>query len=543
MRPETVSALAEVIAGGAGDRKAVVVLATPSPVSNRTAEENLGLGVLASVLRADGHEVHVIDGWLLSLSPEELAVEILRAHPDIVGFSCYRSAIQPTVETLRSMRRLDDHRPLVVAGGYGPTFHAAEFLAGGFDCVIRGEGEHPLRVLTTSWCAGTVDYAAIPGASWIDTTGDVRHNATSQPRYPLDDLPLASRETMALAIQRKSPVHVQTARGCQGSCTFCSIAAFERQGGNARWRGRSIVGIVDELALLAQSGCRFVKIVDDSFLEPPRDATWCRHLADALDERGITMRIRASVRADRVSDDVLTHLARAGFYSFSCGVENFAESALRRMGKGATLQQNLTALDAFKRAGMVVQAGHILFDDRTTMDELRQNARLMKHYAWTVSKGIFSEMYAAPNTFFTRRLAREGRLLHEGLQLGNAQYQIEDNKARAVYLALREWQRAHSRIYDMAIDPLSAPKAIDRDAVDAFLALCLQIRMRDLRVLDVVLQAVDASTTPDAAHAAAAVVTSEMRLDGEWSLHVQRELDTLYRSIGLDYDADVNPFI
>ena len=48
--------------------KRTVVLATPAPVSHRTAEENLGLGYLASTLRQGGYEVMLIDGWLAGLS-------------------------------------------------------------------------------------------------------------------------------------------------------------------------------------------------------------------------------------------------------------------------------------------------------------------------------------------------------------------------------------------------------------------------------------------------------------------------------------------
>jgi len=39
-----------------------VVLATPAPVTHRTAEENLVLGHLAAMLRDAGHRVGVVDG-------------------------------------------------------------------------------------------------------------------------------------------------------------------------------------------------------------------------------------------------------------------------------------------------------------------------------------------------------------------------------------------------------------------------------------------------------------------------------------------------
>jgi hypothetical protein len=128
--------------------------------------------------------------------------------------------------------------------------------------------------------------------------------------------------------------------------------------------------------------------------------------------------------------------------------------------------ENLAALAAFHRAGIIVQAGHILFDHATTWDELEANWRQMRRHVWTVSKGVFTEMYAAAGTPFTRTLGRAG-LLAAGpaavgtVGLGNAAYTVADPAARAVYAGLKRWQRSHARVYDMTIDPLSAPKALE----------------------------------------------------------------------------------
>lgn len=53
-------------------REKKVILTTLSPNTHRTSEENLGLSYLAAVLRKNGYNVEIIDGWLEDLKDEEV---------------------------------------------------------------------------------------------------------------------------------------------------------------------------------------------------------------------------------------------------------------------------------------------------------------------------------------------------------------------------------------------------------------------------------------------------------------------------------------
>ena len=56
-------------------RKNKIILTTLSPDTHRTSEENLGLSYLTAVLRKNGYNVEIIDGWLGGLSDEEVLRE------------------------------------------------------------------------------------------------------------------------------------------------------------------------------------------------------------------------------------------------------------------------------------------------------------------------------------------------------------------------------------------------------------------------------------------------------------------------------------
>lgn len=165
----------------------------------------------------------------------------------------------------------------------------------------------------------------------------------------LDSFPFPSRDCMDVVLEKKSTVNMVTARGCSGNCEFCSVISFFRLSDGRIWRTRSIKNIVDEIEILYKQGITHIKIVDDSFIDGTRDEKWCEEFANEMEQRQIKVNLRGQIRADKVTDSILKNLKRAGFFSFACGIENGSQSALTRMNKKATLEDNKLALELFKK--------------------------------------------------------------------------------------------------------------------------------------------------------------------------------------------------
>jgi len=516
-----------------------VALLTPPTRSHRTAEETLALGYLGAQLRNSSYEVRIVDGWLEQLNAEEMVDKIaIGGAPAIVGFSCYRSNLEQAKEVLGIVRERFGNIPSL-CGGYGPTFHDEEFLTCGFTVAVRGEAENSIADLIDALLKDN-DLAVIPGITFRKN-GQIVRTERIEPITNLDLINMPARDTISSAINQHNFVHMSTSRGCTANCIFCSIIAFDRGGPRkVRWRQRSIKNIVAEVEALNKAhGVHHFKFVDDSFIEHPRDEHWAEELRDELLTRDLQIKFRTQVRADKLTPRLTRILKEAGWFSTSVGVENASSNALKRMGKSADQAQNLAALGMLEQNEIYVQMGMILFDPYTTMSELWENLTFLKTHPWPINKGVFTEMFAAEGTPFTR-LGQKRGFLSDATNTQNYAYSIQDEQSRRMYAILKTWHRSHSTIYDWVIDPLTAPKVLPEDDYREAHALCKELQTLDLRFFERALLHVSdvssASDDPD-------LVQESIYTSVPSYLAIENRIGILYARNGLKYEAEPNPFL
>ena len=291
--------------------------------------------------------------------------------------------------------------------------------------------------------------------------------------------------------------------------------------------------------MLYKNGVTHIKMVDDSFVDGTRDEKWCRDFADEIERRNIKVKLRGQIRADKVTDSVLKDLKRAGFFSFACGIENGSQSALSRMNKKATLKDNENALELFKKYGYIVQMGYILFDKETTFEELIENYEFMKKYDFAITKGIFSEMYSAEGTKLNDKLRKNNDLEESDFISNNNKYMINDLLVRKIYNSLKLWHKSHSEIYDMTIDPLTAPKSISEVSMNNFYQYAMQLKKKDLEIFRSILTILKKYPNADIYEYVNKEIDS---LSNEYQ-DIETKVRKLYKKNNLVYNADANPFI
>ena len=521
-------------------RKDKIILTTLSPDTHRTSEENLGLAYLTAVLRKNGYNVEIIDGWLGGLSDEEVLRKILTdKEVSVVGVSCYMSNNDKSIELARKIR---ETRPKIklMCGGFGPSFNPQKFVKDGiFDIAMIGEGEESI-IEVTDYFTGHSDKKIedIKGIVF-EKDGEIERTEKRNLISDLDVIPFPARDTMNMAKDRKSTVNILTARGCMGNCLFCSVNAFNKLSNGNKWRGRSVDSIVDELEQLQNMGVKYIKVIDDSFLEPERDEQWAKEFCEKVKARGIDVSLRGSLKADQVEEEKIKYLKEAGFHSFACGIENGSNTALKRMNKSATLEANKKALDILKKYGIYVQAGYILFDDNTTFQELQENYDFLREYDWIITKGIFSEMFAADGTLYTEKLKKEDKIVKNDVY-DNNKYEIVEPKVKLTYNALKRWHKSHMKLYDMIIDPISSPKAIDSIGEKSFYDLYYQLKLKDLDFMKEVLDNVEKGISEEELNQK---VIAQIASNSDFYSSVNKSGQALCEKYNLNYDGKENPFI
>lgn len=514
-------------------KRNLVYLVVLKPTSHRTSEESLGVAYLASVLEDAKFDVRIRDAWLdTSISTEDIFNEIIQ-NKDRVSFVGTSSYMLNNGVTCDLIKRLTAEGVSVVSGGYGPTFEGEMFLKSGSKIVMLGEGEASIVDVATHFSQGLPLINKIKGIQYLDEDNNMVTTEKSPAIHDLDSIPFPKRPYLDIVKNKHSTVNVLTSRGCKGACTFCSISAFLGKQKSPRWRARTIENIIPELLQLQEKGIKTIKFIDDSFIENERDGEWCKEFARQIKENGINMDFRASIRADKVSEDVMSNLREAGFFSFSCGIENGSPSALKRMAKLASIEDNERALQIFKDNGIYVQAGFILFDNKTTMNELKENYHFMNKHKWLVSKGIFSEMFAAVGTQFTKSAGLE----NDNKFASNNIYQIEDDDARQVYTYMKRWQAHHSKVYDMVIDPISAPKAIPVPDMKKYYDLMIQMKTIDLDFMKELLECVEHNQNPEELYTLYEQKYTKLMQD------IMQKVGEYYMLDGLEYNAGTNGFL
>lgn len=517
-----------------------IVLTTLSPDTHRTSEENLGLAYLTAVLRKNGYNVEIIDGWLGGLSDEEVLKKILASKQlSIVGVSCYMSNNDKSIELAKKIRKARPEIKLM-CGGFGPSFNPQKFVKDGvFDIAMIGEGEESIVEVSDYFTRNSDrNIEDIKGIAF-EKDGEIIKTEKRDLISDLDTIPFPARDTMKMAKDRKSTVNILTARGCMGNCLFCSVNAFNKLSNGSKWRGRSIDSIVDELEQLQNMGVKYIKVIDDSFLEQERDGQWAKEFSEKLKTRGIEVSLRGSLKADQVEDEKIKYLKEAGFHSFACGIENGSDTALKRMNKSANLAANKKALDILKKYGIYVQAGYILFDDNTTFEELKENYDFLREYDWIITKGIFSEMFAADGTLYTEKLKKEDKIVKNDVY-DNNKYEIVDPKVKLTYNALKKWHKSHMKLYDMIIDPISSPKAIDSAGEKSFYDLYYQLKLKDLDFMKMVLDNVEKGITEEELNDK---VMAQIGSNSDFYSSINRSGQALCEKYDLNYDGKENPFI
>ncbi len=312
-----------------------------------------GLGSLSAVLKAAGHETGLI--YLQrAFSGDEFLARTEALKPDLVAFSTTTHQY-PYIERYAS--HLKEARPglLLVCGGTHPTLVPDKVISSpSFDIVCVGEGEYPLRDLTSRLESGE-EYWDVRNL-WIRRDGEIIRNGMRPLICNLDELPYVDRQLFdydEMLAANDGWVDMLTGRGCPYDCSYCCNPAFKRRykalGRYVRFR--SVGHVIGELrALRDRYPIKTLNFQDDTFtLDRQWTLEFCRAYGAEFDYP-----FWINTRVERISDEtVVRALAEAGCAGIRVGVENGDEELRANVLKRRMSNEEIiAAFELVRRYGL-----------------------------------------------------------------------------------------------------------------------------------------------------------------------------------------------
>ncbi|MCU0493547.1 MAG: magnesium-protoporphyrin IX monomethyl ester anaerobic oxidative cyclase [Chloroflexaceae bacterium] len=347
----------------------IVLLNPPhTAIGSRIPGEHLpplGLLSVGGPLVDDGHEVHLIDADLRSLSIADIVAAVFTYTPDLlmIGHSG-SSSVHSTVLTICKQLKQWGQNITIIYGGVYPTYHWDEILSASrdIDIIVRGEGERTTLLLVRAIQAGT-PLAEVAGIAFREDE-QIKETPAAEVIPDLDQFrvgwELISHKDYSYWGGKRAVV-VQFSRGCPFQCSYCGQRGFW-----TKWRHREPQRFAKELArLYREEGVELINFADE--LPTGSRKAWQAFL-EALIAEEVPLILVGSTRAgDIVRDKDILHLyKKAGVIRFLLGIEAYSDEAIANIKKGGSVAEDREAIALLRQHGIISMATYVLgfFEER-----------------------------------------------------------------------------------------------------------------------------------------------------------------------------------
>lgn len=385
-----------------------VLLVQPNYQNKKDAEAYgkippLGLAYIAAVLEKEGIEVEILDANVLNISPQQVADHARDKRFDMVGLSI----LTPVHNYCIQVAALLPDGIFKVAGGPHASGLPDEFLRNGFDVVVRGEGEYSMLEL-----ARGRDVKEIKGISYA-INGKIIHNGARPPLDP-NDLPLPARHLLPSNGVNKpyfsegtryfpwSPIF--STRGCPYNCNYCNKLTFGRC-----FTPRTPENVMTEIIeLVSKYRIKQLDFHDDCF---NFDMVRAEKILDLIIAEKLNLYIRFSngLRADKINEDLLAKMKKAGCGYIAYGIESGSQKILDQVPKAIKLETIRQAVSLTKKHG-ITTVGFFMFgllgDSEETMQQTIDFSKELD-----LDAALFSITVPYPGTKMWQMIEQKGRIL------------------------------------------------------------------------------------------------------------------------------------
>jgi radical SAM superfamily enzyme YgiQ (UPF0313 family) len=377
------------------------------------ASVQFGISYISSMLKARGHQTQLL---VLGCNQWKSSIKLLRTSmekfsPRLICFTAVYSQYAFIKKIAILIKKQWPDKYLIIGGAHA-TLRPDDVIAGPFDSVCIGEGEHP----TVELCGQLESQTEPHGIAnlWIKSLkGDIERNKPRDFLQNLDLLPFPDREMWKpwMKEQIGGEMAVLLGRGCPYDCTYCSNHALRNVAQGKYVRIRSPENILHEVAFLHKNFPHRSMYFEVETIT--LNKTWMVELCSQLTTFNSTISHPISygcnihISPQSMDENLFIALEKANFYKVNIGLESGSERIRRGVLKRKYSNDNFLEVVSLARKhglkimvfNMIGLPGESLNDHKETV-LLNRRCQPDGHYT-----GIF---YPYPGTELYNTCIQQG---------------------------------------------------------------------------------------------------------------------------------------
>ncbi len=310
----------------------------------------LDLMMISGYLRKEGFDNTLIDFNASRRSIDDVKKDIKEKKPDVVFFSTSTCTIYKDLLVAKVAKEINPEILTVSIGTHVMALPDDTFRESAYLDVIIYSSEWEQVSLNIVKNISNLENAK--GIFFRKSRGEIIKTGSQPSLQNLDDLGFPSHDKLEKELygdptsKRFPKTMVMGQKACINNCSFCCQPAFF---GAPAVRKRSVEHFLEELKWVNSLGFREV-MFNDATLTADRE--WAMSLFEGMIKNNVNLTWNCSTRAERVDDNILQLMKKAGCHTIALGMESVDPTVLRNIRKNINPERLKEAVSLIKKHGM-----------------------------------------------------------------------------------------------------------------------------------------------------------------------------------------------
>lgn len=344
---------------------------------NYKTHEHLGIEYINAYLNLHGVSADYYDMNNFDFDSIETSLKEISCKYKLIGISAHENNYGRLKEITDFLRKLypDSH---ITLGGMFASFYTEELLTEckNLDSIIRGEGEIAFYNLYQSLLKGQDNWKENLSISYIDAGVYIENKLEDKFDFNI----IKNFDRITTHNRKPNRYHINTTRGCNKNCSFCSACHFSRLGKGDNIRYRNAKDVAEEMISVYEHCFPFGKIclVDDNFLANENCKKRALELAEIIISKGLYIPFKIDICVESIEYELFSMLKKAGLCEVLVGIESFNNNSLTVYNKQITTEQITSGLKILADLKIHTRMAWVMFHPYIKLEDMIENLNFLE---------------------------------------------------------------------------------------------------------------------------------------------------------------------